>query len=704
MFTKCAEKILMRYSGISPDIPNWLIFIILLPFFIPSSVLAQSTIDPGYFYRLTNDYTGRGVSLEATSKRAALGRTADVRKQYWKLTQLPGGRYQLTNLRVGKNLSLSRRNPSLIMAPAAGGDLAQSWSLIPLGNGKYRLINTSRGAGKSLDVTRNKKNLALGNTGNYSGQIWTLSRLGKLSDIAALPGSDGSSASLLQQPPKSPDNITIEVQKEQTINIPGINTTRQDNLSLNKAATPDLSGTLKLSNTQQQGSDVNLQIGGRIQCLNNPTAPGCQSEPGMTTAASRGADVFPEPGLGAFLVNGGAAALERIYDDPVFLARQIWEKRRKYTPPPQIIADPGVRKDFQTICKEPIGNNNPLINSLMFMALVDAILTPVNKRSLDQRNFVDAFAGYVQRRRLFVAERAQWIYDKWKRDQQLRTAQSSLQRVFNLQSDLPDEVVNQVSGLLTLFALKGAVQTTLISVITEAPVFQSLFPYAGRAFSTGAMGLSKATGVLGRAAALSGPASIAALAIVGSTVATIKVVKAAEFEAALKQSLDSARKPGAMEKFVQNEEALAQLAALWQQATLQTSGAVIFRSNGNRTGFCDALKPVPSQVPAAVKGRFVLANTVNVFQMVPGPKKSVMKSASFSAVETLNASGLSPNLRPTRLGESVWKAYAIAQVNCLTPYSIEKYLKTGVTSCNTGSVSAPKGAGVVTNPFLDVKP
>ena len=60
------------------------------------------------------------------------------------------------------------------------------------------------------------------------------------------------------------------------------------------------------------------------------------------------------------------------------------------------------------------------VKSLMFVMLMDAIVKPLRQRSKEEKSLVGAFARYMQRRKLFVAERAHWLYNQWQTQEMLK--------------------------------------------------------------------------------------------------------------------------------------------------------------------------------------------------------------------------------------------------------------------------------------------
>ncbi len=89
--------------------------------------------------------------------------------------------YRLTNTFLGDGRSLDTYSDGA-NAPFMGNTgnySGQLWKLTPTGNGHYRLTNTFLGDGRSLDTYSDGANAPfMGNTGNYSGQFWKITPTG----------------------------------------------------------------------------------------------------------------------------------------------------------------------------------------------------------------------------------------------------------------------------------------------------------------------------------------------------------------------------------------------------------------------------------------------------------------------------------------------------------------------------------------------
>lgn len=149
---------------------------------------AQSTIDPGSWYRLANEFLGAERALEinaADQSHPAMGKAAQVPGQLWRLQPTEGeGVYQLTNKYLGDGLALDidpGESTKLLMTPAEEISPGQLWEITPLGEGYYRLTNQSLEAGWALDTYGDGANDPfMGEMGDYAGQFWKLSPQGKV--------------------------------------------------------------------------------------------------------------------------------------------------------------------------------------------------------------------------------------------------------------------------------------------------------------------------------------------------------------------------------------------------------------------------------------------------------------------------------------------------------------------------------------------
>lgn len=147
-------------------------------------------IDPSYYYRLTNAYSGQNLALDIVNdgRNYALKMTpiSDHSGQFWTITHLGNDAYKLQTLFLKYRYSLDIVNDGVNNKPhmAETGDFAgQYWHLTPQNDGTFKLSNEFSGNNKFLDVYRNNGVAFMGNNNNdYSGQHWRLHKIRKINN------------------------------------------------------------------------------------------------------------------------------------------------------------------------------------------------------------------------------------------------------------------------------------------------------------------------------------------------------------------------------------------------------------------------------------------------------------------------------------------------------------------------------------------
>lgn len=156
--------------------------LLLLSSLTPVHAQAPVAIDVSSTYRLTNNYTGLGLSFAARSDNSGLlemATTADSPLQYWKFVLLQTNpQYALRNVHYGDSLSLDvindqGINSTSVHLSATGAYSGQYWMIIPWGDGTYYFTNTFTGTTKHLDAFSDTLQPTLG-TGDHTGQHWTI--------------------------------------------------------------------------------------------------------------------------------------------------------------------------------------------------------------------------------------------------------------------------------------------------------------------------------------------------------------------------------------------------------------------------------------------------------------------------------------------------------------------------------------------------
>lgn len=156
-------------------------------------------MDSSVFYRLTNAFLGHGQSLDVNpdgSGRLMMAPTGDSPGQLWRFIDLGGGKYALRTAYLGECFSLDVINDGVNTTPclaAAGGFTGQMWTLTPWPDGTYRLTNDFTGPGTSLDTSADTHDPWL-NTGDHTGQHWTLTGAGPVPGTVPIPALDPKTA------------------------------------------------------------------------------------------------------------------------------------------------------------------------------------------------------------------------------------------------------------------------------------------------------------------------------------------------------------------------------------------------------------------------------------------------------------------------------------------------------------------------------
>jgi hypothetical protein len=157
----------------------------IIPATAPAPV--EPPLDPGFYYRLTTQSQGDGMSLgiltDGVNNRPMIFSTKNFEGQFWRVAPQGNGLNRLTTQFQGEGKSLGvlidgLNNNQPLLFPTSIFP-AQFWTLTPLGNGFYRLTNQQMGEAKSLEAVKDANNniqLILASTSNSSGQLWKLTR------------------------------------------------------------------------------------------------------------------------------------------------------------------------------------------------------------------------------------------------------------------------------------------------------------------------------------------------------------------------------------------------------------------------------------------------------------------------------------------------------------------------------------------------
>jgi len=495
-----------------------------------------------------------------------------------------------------------------------------------------------------------------------------------------------------QQPGSVQLQVTEGTVQTQLKADPG--TAPQTTLQTNLSATP--SGELKIGDsTSLPGPDAgaDIQVSGCAAVGNNLMLKDiCEGKvPRGDTPAAYGEMKYREPGLQAFLDQGGASLLERSLGNPALVLGILND-------PKTVLQYVNAEQQFEALCTIPA--NNYISRELLFMELLGVIAKNRSRRTPDEQRFYDAVATHLKRRKLFLGEVAQRIYSKWYEEQRRKSAtqaQSSLAGVFNLNAEVPEGQLDALESALPIgIVTAGAVIVPVISIAQAWPVFIQLFPHAGRIFElTGTTGLSAASGLVGKLAASGGAVAIGALAVVGSTIAILKVTRAENFFGWLDKAIADGRKPVDLEQMISTKAGIEELTFWWAAATadfvnapvtFRTDGKDPFSSGGELALACRSKSMNPSKIPAAVNG--------GRFERGPG------------ADDALSFSNLKFSGTKTTLAQTVWQSLVVARINCFDAKKVEAYFNTGVAACAGGHDTGPhvKPAGWIVTAAPASKP
>ena len=113
-------------------------------------------LDTTHYYRLTNNYLGANSALDVTpngSGRLMMAAVGAFSGQYWRPVDLGGGKYAFRTLYLGDNLSLDIINDGVNTTPwlaETGNYSGQSWSIAEWGDGTCKLTNDASMVGTGI--------------------------------------------------------------------------------------------------------------------------------------------------------------------------------------------------------------------------------------------------------------------------------------------------------------------------------------------------------------------------------------------------------------------------------------------------------------------------------------------------------------------------------------------------------------------------
>jgi M6 family metalloprotease-like protein len=178
--------------------------LVVIVAFTGPAVTGQVTINPGYYYKLTNQYTGPNRAVDVNgdgSGNLMIADNTDVWGQEWRFVLVGAGpKYALRTSVLGDAFSLDVRNDKgvdstgLNISPTTGAS-GQYWTLSRWYDGTYRLSNDFTGTEKHLDVSADGT-IPLLDTGDKTGQHWFITPIRQIPDpagitpIYARPGQD----------------------------------------------------------------------------------------------------------------------------------------------------------------------------------------------------------------------------------------------------------------------------------------------------------------------------------------------------------------------------------------------------------------------------------------------------------------------------------------------------------------------------------
>ena len=169
-------------------------------------------MDISVYYRLTNSYLGPGQSLNVIPDGSGLlqmSPTGDSSGQHWRLVSRDHGKYALRTNYLGESFSLDAIADGTNrpwMQPTSEERPGQNWTLAPLADGTFRLTNDFAGPGRSLNTYAGTDDPVL-DTGDHTGQHWTLTKLDRVSGTSPFPPSI-SRDSISTRPRGPPTSLT----------------------------------------------------------------------------------------------------------------------------------------------------------------------------------------------------------------------------------------------------------------------------------------------------------------------------------------------------------------------------------------------------------------------------------------------------------------------------------------------------------------
>ena len=479
-----------------------LLFVLLMA----ANVSATPQPKPGTFYHLSNMFLKEGKQLAVVGGRLAMSDrpTADAPSHRWQFIAASDapGHYRISNAELGDGKAIDS-SPTAPHIADRGFYTGQLWRLVDAGNGYVRLSNMFQ-PNKSLDTFGNAPHDPfLGNTGNYSGQFWKLTEAPKT--VAVKPG--------VQPAPTTGNNTTLEV-KPGTLTVtpstlqlrPGATTnstaapTNQNQIDVNSGQLRHATGS-ELSDLQPGLQKPDIVVSGCLKMVqNNATLPeacgprGNKLPEGMVTQASIGATTFPEPGLGAFLVNGGLPILEYMLVHPDTTLSMLnhvnpFFGSGSYFFPAPLIGN-GRNQHAQDrehqkrlidgVCQSPLTSSET--RKLLFTGLVAALWVPEKDRTVAQKALIATFAEYIWHRDRFAAEALWYVYQKQLIDNATKHSASVLSQVFAPPPQVPATAFDTFNQLNRIDA-SGSNQLIRFSAASmglHSVVGQ--FPYANRSF------------------------------------------------------------------------------------------------------------------------------------------------------------------------------------------------------------------------------
>lgn len=150
-------------------------------------------IDPSAYYRLTNNYLGTHKALDVVndgtnSGKLQMAKTGNFSGQFWHFAKLSGegsnAKYSLRTQFLGEGRSLDVVNDAGVNSRSlrladTGNFSGQSWTVTPwgVGDGSLRLWNDFTGPGQHLDTYADTHEPFL-DGGDHSGQHWHFEKIG----------------------------------------------------------------------------------------------------------------------------------------------------------------------------------------------------------------------------------------------------------------------------------------------------------------------------------------------------------------------------------------------------------------------------------------------------------------------------------------------------------------------------------------------